>query len=68
LYDAFHEALTVGGPAGVPKPIDFHAHDYLRYAGDILAWIHQAAMAEREMLENIFGIQSRAGKTCSEFR
>jgi hypothetical protein len=59
---AFQSALSVGGPGGVPKPIEFHAHDTIRYAGDILAWIHQASMGEREMLENIFGMESNLDK------
>ena len=61
ITNAFHNALVFGGAGGIPKPIDFHAHDPQRYAGDILAWVHQACTSEREMLENLFGIQSKAG-------
>lgn len=32
-----------------------------RYNGDILAWIHQACVSEREMLDSVFGLASRAG-------
>ena len=52
---AFLEALTEGGPGGVPKPIDMYAHDPLRYIGDILAWVHQSTASEKEMLESLFG-------------
>jgi hypothetical protein len=61
LLKAFHSALSIGGPNGFPKPIEFHAHDTIRYSGDILAWIHQSCMAEREMLESVFGIVSTTG-------
>jgi hypothetical protein len=58
LEKGFFNALTVGGPGGFPKPIELHAHDTIRYSGDILAWIHQACLGEREMLETLFGLQS----------
>ncbi|EEH22304.2 hypothetical protein PABG_04515 [Paracoccidioides brasiliensis Pb03] len=36
------------------KPIEFSAHDPLRYVGDMLAWVHSAAVSEREALEALF--------------
>ena len=57
---SFHVALTVGGPGGVPKPIEFHAHDAQRYVGDIFAWLHQAVVAERELFEGLLGLASSA--------
>lgn len=48
------EALTRGGPGGTPRPIELHAHDPLRYVGDMLAWLHQAVAGEREFLEALF--------------
>ncbi|KAJ1547809.1 Golgi transport complex subunit 6, partial [Cladochytrium tenue] len=36
------------------QPIEMHAHDPLRYVGDMLAWLHQAAVSEREFLESLF--------------
>ena len=57
LLDAFYSALT--GPVDkssnsqTSKPIDFHAHDPLRYIGDMLAWTHSATVSEREALENL---------------
>ena len=51
------DALTRGGPGGLPRPIELHAHDPLRYAGDMLAWVHQAIAAEREFLECLFGVR-----------
>lgn len=40
----------------MPRPIELHAHDPLRYIGDMLAWVHQAIAAERELLESLFGL------------
>lgn len=58
LSDAFFSALTGSRPDGpdVPaaKPIDMTAHDPIRYAGDMLAWVHSAAVSEREVLEVLF--------------
>lgn len=51
------DALTRGGPGGLPRPIELHAHDPLRYVGDMLAWVHQAIAAEREFLESLFGVR-----------
>jgi len=58
LTDAFYAALT-GSTAEsdhkpMTKPIEFHAHDPLRYVGDILAWTHSATVSEREALETLF--------------
>ncbi|KAF5378347.1 hypothetical protein D9615_008765 [Tricholomella constricta] len=58
LLSSFITALTRGGPSGLPRPIELHAHDPLRYVGDMLAWVHQAMAAERELLEALFGIAS----------
>ena len=32
-----------------------HAHDAVRYVGDMLAWMHQAVASEEEFLESVFG-------------
>lgn len=63
LSDAFHYALTdvisgsngtgAGGDQTV-KPIEFSAHDPLRYIGDMLAWVHSTTVSEREALEALF--------------
>ena len=58
LSDAFHAAL-IGSPGGsdaapATKPIEFQAHDPLRYVGDMLAWTHSATVSEREALEVLF--------------
>ena len=58
LLSAFVTALTRGGPSGFPRPIELHAHDPIRYLGDILAWVHQTIAAEREFVDNLFGIKS----------
>ncbi|XP_074655398.1 conserved oligomeric Golgi complex subunit 6-like isoform X2 [Tubulanus polymorphus] len=49
----FIDALTRGGPGGTPRPIELHSHDPLRYTGDILAWLHQAAASEKEHLQTL---------------
>ncbi|KAJ5138541.1 uncharacterized protein N7515_003389 [Penicillium bovifimosum] len=62
LSDAFHYALTdaVSGSNGpnvsdrTVKPIEFSAHDPLRYIGDMLAWVHSTTVSEREALESLF--------------
>ncbi|KAL8674905.1 MAG: hypothetical protein Q9168_000708 [Polycauliona sp. 1 TL-2023] len=56
LTDAFYSALTgsSGNDDRAMKPIEFHAHDALRYVGDILAWTHSATVSERESLESLF--------------
>jgi len=57
LLDAFYSALT--GPSDdshhgqTTKPIDFNAHDALRYVGDMLAWSHSATVSEREAFESL---------------
>ncbi|PPQ84070.1 hypothetical protein CVT26_013151, partial [Gymnopilus dilepis] len=57
LLSSFIAALTRGGPSGYPRPIELHAHDPLRYVGDMLAWVHQTIAAEREFLESLFGMK-----------
>lgn len=51
------DALTRGGPGGIPRPIEIHAHDPLRYVGDMLAWVHQTIAGEREFLEALFDMK-----------
>lgn len=57
ILNLFLEALTRGGPTGLPRPIELHAHDPIRYVGDMLAWIHQTLAGEREFLESFFGMK-----------
>ncbi|KAH7390602.1 oligomeric Golgi complex subunit 6 [Pyrenochaeta sp. MPI-SDFR-AT-0127] len=56
LSDSFHAALTGSTTEEhiATKPIEFHAHDPLRYIGDMLAWAHSTTVSEREALENLF--------------
>jgi hypothetical protein len=37
------------------RAIDMHAHDAVRYVGDMLAWMHQAVASEEEFLQSVFG-------------
>ncbi|KAF2711747.1 oligomeric Golgi complex subunit 6 [Pleomassaria siparia CBS 279.74] len=57
LSDSFYAALT-GSTSDTQnlatKPIEFQAHDPLRYIGDMLAWAHSATVSEREALEVLF--------------
>ncbi|KAF2495243.1 oligomeric Golgi complex subunit 6 [Lophium mytilinum] len=58
LSDSFYTALTGSASdlqsMSTMKPIEFHAHDPLRYVGDMLAWAHSATVSEREALEVLF--------------
>lgn len=56
LSDSFHAALTGSKSEEhiATKPIEFYAHDPLRYIGDMLAWAHSTTVSEREALENLF--------------
>ncbi|ESO91200.1 hypothetical protein LOTGIDRAFT_209569 [Lottia gigantea] len=49
----FIDALTRGGPGGTPRPIELHSHDPLRYVGDMLGWLHQAAASEKEHIQSL---------------
>nr|CAB3232563.1 conserved oligomeric Golgi complex subunit 6 [Phallusia mammillata] len=63
----FIDALTRGIPSGPPgsptlesekkiqgpKPIELHAHDPMRYVGDMLAWLHQASASEKENITQL---------------
>lgn len=58
LTDAFYSALTGSSAENdqnpMTRPIEFHAHDPLRYVGDMLAWTHSSTVSEREALEALF--------------
>jgi conserved oligomeric Golgi complex subunit 6 len=63
LVQKFVVALTQGGPSGqVFRAMDLHAHDSVRYVGDMLAWMHQAVASEEEFLEAVFGEPSSSGR------
>lgn len=51
LSEAFQAALT---GSGTGQAIEFSTHDPLRYVGDMLAWVHSAAVSEKEALEGLF--------------
>lgn len=67
LFRRFITALTRGGPGGMPRPIEVHAHDPLRYVGDMLAWIHQALASERELAMALFSTDQSMGTTSQRF-
>ncbi|MCJ1384220.1 Golgi transport complex subunit 6 [Xylographa soralifera] len=59
LSDSFYAALT-GTSSNreaedlTTKPIEYNAHEPLRFVGDLLAWTHSATVSERESLEILF--------------
>ncbi|WVQ92239.1 hypothetical protein IAS59_006048 [Cryptococcus gattii] len=59
ILQQFLDALTRGGPGGLPRPIEIHAHDPTRYVGDMLAWVHQTTATEHEFLEGMFGVKEK---------
>jgi hypothetical protein len=61
LFGRFISALTRGGPGGVPRPMEVHAHDPRRYIGDMCAWLHQACAGERELVLALLGDASEDG-------
>ncbi|KXZ42797.1 hypothetical protein GPECTOR_117g362 [Gonium pectorale] len=66
LFQRFITALTRGGPGGVPRPIEIHAHDPQRYVNDMLAWVHQALASEREFVVALFGEEASSPEAASE--
>lgn len=52
LLSRFFDALH--GSKG--RPIEMVAHDPVRYIGDILAWIHQSAANERELIDSLLSL------------
>ncbi|XP_019153260.1 PREDICTED: conserved oligomeric Golgi complex subunit 6 [Ipomoea nil] len=69
LFRRFISALTRGGPGGLPRPIEVHAHDPLRYVGDMLGWLHQALASERELVLALLEPDATvdAGSTAHQF-
>eukprot|EP01114_Cavostelium_apophysatum_P003972 TRINITY_DN14104_c0_g1_i1.p1 TRINITY_DN14104_c0_g1~~TRINITY_DN14104_c0_g1_i1.p1 ORF type:complete len:708 (+),score=123.47 TRINITY_DN14104_c0_g1_i1:88-2124(+) len=65
IVRSFLIALTQGGPNGMPRPIEIHAHDPLRYVGDMLAWIHQALASESELVHGLLEEKPTNGKNQS---
>jgi len=50
------------GVGGTPRPIELHAHDPLRYVGDILAWFHQTCASEHELLASLLRLCNKSGE------
>ncbi|KAL9424799.1 hypothetical protein AB3S75_031839 [Citrus x aurantiifolia] len=68
LFRRFLSALTRGGPGGLPRPIEVHAHDPLRYVRDMLGWLHQALASERELVLGLLDPDvGDTGLTASQF-
>lgn len=62
LFQRFITALSRGGPGGMPRPIELHAHDPKRYINDMLAWVHQSLAGEREFVVALFGDDKEPGQ------
>jgi len=45
----------------VPRPIEVHAPDPRRYAGDMLGWLHQAAAGEKELVAALLATEGDDG-------
>eukprot|EP01028_Stygiella_incarcerata_P000919 TRINITY_DN1144_c0_g2_i1.p1 TRINITY_DN1144_c0_g2~~TRINITY_DN1144_c0_g2_i1.p1 ORF type:complete len:736 (+),score=231.22 TRINITY_DN1144_c0_g2_i1:102-2309(+) len=55
ILSEFLDALSTGGRGDRHgPPIDLHAHDPVRYVGDILAWVHQEVVIFKEHLRGLF--------------
>ena len=57
LSEAFYAARTgfsTQNDDRTAKPMEYYAHDSVRFVGDMLAWTHSAAVSERESLEVLF--------------
>ena len=57
LVDGFYAALVGSGTQTddrTTKPMEYYAHEPLRFVGDMLAWTHSATVSERESLEVLF--------------
>ncbi|EPY54029.1 transport complex peripheral subunit Cog6 [Schizosaccharomyces cryophilus OY26] len=54
LHSAYVTALTRGDSLSSSKPIELSAPDSLRFIGDLLAWIHQTIVNEKELIDSIF--------------
>lgn len=73
ILDAFMHALTRGsgsdgqGGGSAGRPIEWWAHDTLRYIGDMLSWVHQAVAGEQEFLEALFGFATESSRRPSTF-
>jgi conserved oligomeric Golgi complex subunit 6 len=64
LVGRFVTALTTGGPGGMPRPIEMHAHDAMRYTNDMLAWMHQALASEKELMYRLFATsEGKSGRS-----
>ena len=56
LVQRFILALTHGGGRhATSRAIEVHAHNSVRYIGDILSWMYQTMASEKEFLFSIFG-------------
>ncbi|KAH8921221.1 oligomeric complex COG6 [Atractiella rhizophila] len=63
LLSLFQQSLSSTSSSSVSgvRPIELHAHDPLRYIGDMLAWFHQSMAGEREFLEALFALRENQG-------
>lgn len=63
----FQRALTSGSATGNgARPIEMRAHDPVRYAGDMLAWVHQCVASETDLIDLFFNASTRTNSTAKE--
>lgn len=65
LVEDFITALTRGGPAGNPAPIELRVHDPQIYTTDIFVWINKAVLAEKQNLQLLLKFCNKLGKRFS---
>ncbi|KAL2315018.1 hypothetical protein POMI540_1577 [Schizosaccharomyces pombe] len=59
LSTAYLTALTRGDFLSSSRPIELSAPDTVRFIGDLLAWIHQTIVNEKELVEALFAARKR---------
>lgn len=50
----------------MPRPMEVHAHDPLRYLGDMLAWVHQSLASERDLFVALFGTEGASAEAAGQ--
>ena len=62
-FEQKNNVLLYLAPGVSTRPIELHSHDPLRYAGDMLAWLHQATASEREHITALLKLCPQEGES-----